>query len=79
MSSYAQGAGDNGLPDSAHRANAEPMRSVIDLLLAERYGRSVWWERKADPRPEPIDDELTTAKRRRVLREVADQAREETA
>lgn len=43
---------------------------VVDALIAERYGPSLWWKTPAkeqqDDEPNP-DDDVTTARRRRQL------------
>ncbi len=39
---------------------------LVRALLVERYARNDWWTRKPS-RPEETDDELTCARRRRVL------------
>lgn len=59
--------------------STESTNPVVAMMLAERYGPSLWW--KTTPKPAAdVDGELTTARRRRVLlAAVADVAEEESA
>lgn len=50
-------------------------QEVLDALLCERYGPSLWWKT-----PEPPDDsELAQRWRRRLMEQDFEAAREETA
>lgn len=42
------------------------MEAVLNALNAERYGRSLWWKA---PVKGVQDDDLTTARRRRLMAE----------
>ena len=50
-------------PDEEHAA-------LVRSLLVERYARNDWWTRKPS-RGTPVDDELTCARRRRLLVEAS--------
>lgn len=47
---------------------SDPRQDVLDAMLAERYGRSIWWHRKADEDADD-DSDLATARRRRAMAE----------
>lgn len=48
-----------------HEVHSPTLAAVVDALVAERYGPSLWWH-TTDAAPER-DDDLTIARRRREL------------
>lgn len=51
---------------------------VVAMMLAERYGKSLWWKTPTKER-ESFDDDLICARRRRALVEAAGDVEEESA
>jgi hypothetical protein len=55
--------------------NRRPTQKYIDALMKERWGDVIpWRERTQRPVPPPPEDDLTKARRRRVLNEALDDA-----
>jgi hypothetical protein len=56
----------------------QPSTEYVAAILRERWGNDIpWRERTQRPIPPPPEDELTKARRRRVLNEAMDDAPQE--